>query len=99
MPFPTPVTKQRRQKYEKIPFAADRVEDQIQSVRAGQGAKLIRLQSLKQAGPSNFASGEGGCVADAEFSADRGNKSADRWFCCCLISKRNETVGKKGRRR
>jgi hypothetical protein len=29
MPFPTPVTKQRRQKYKKITLPPDRVEDQI----------------------------------------------------------------------
>jgi hypothetical protein len=29
MPFPTPVTKQRRQKFQKISLPPDRVEDQI----------------------------------------------------------------------
>jgi hypothetical protein len=37
---------------------------------------MIRLQSpSKQASPSNFAIGEGGCAADADFSADRGHVS------------------------
>lgn len=49
-----------------------------QSNCTGQVDKMIRSVSvspLELARPSNFASGEGGCVADAEFSADRGHVS------------------------